>query len=76
MLPLTVERRALLPAHYGVGHLLTLRYRRLCESGFIPGCLYTLSRWYKKDEISKRFAIYFFGNNLATALSGLLSAGM
>lgn len=55
--------------------LIRLGYR-LCESGFIPGSLYTVSRWYKKDEISKRFAIYFFGNNLATALSGLLSAGM
>lgn len=49
---------------------------RLCESGFIPAGLFTLSRWYKKDEISKRFAVFFFGNNLATALSGLLASGM
>lgn len=48
----------------------------LCESGFIPAGLYTLSRWYKKDEISKRFSIYFFGNNIAAALSGLLGYGM
>ncbi|KAF3769457.1 putative MFS transporter [Cryphonectria parasitica EP155] len=48
----------------------------LCESGFIPAGLYTLSRWYKKSEISKRYAIYFFGNNLATAISGLLASGI
>ncbi|ROV89499.1 hypothetical protein VSDG_08513 [Cytospora chrysosperma] len=56
--------------------LVTRLLLGLCESGFIPAGLYTLSRWYKKDEISKRFSIYFFGNNIAAALSGLLGYGM
>ncbi|KUI65292.1 hypothetical protein VM1G_00787 [Cytospora mali] len=56
--------------------LVTRLLLGLCESGFIPAGLYTLSRWYKKDEISKRFSIYFFGNNLATAMSGLLGYGI
>lgn len=56
--------------------LVTRLLLGLCESGFIPAGLYTLSRWYKKDEISKRFSIYFFGNNIAAALSGLLGYGI
>ncbi|KAJ4391241.1 hypothetical protein N0V93_004858 [Gnomoniopsis smithogilvyi] len=61
----------------GLGPFLATRFLLgLCESGFIPAGLFTLSRWYKKDEISKRFAVFFFGNNLATALSGLLASGI
>jgi len=46
------------------------------EAGFIPGGLYTLSQWYKGSELSKRFALYFMGNGLATASGGLLAYGI
>lgn len=49
---------------------------RLLESGFIPGGLFTLSLWYKGGELSKRFALYFIGNGLATAAGGLLAYAM
>ncbi|KAL9096526.1 MAG: hypothetical protein Q9165_001523 [Trypethelium subeluteriae] len=48
----------------------------LCESGFIPAGLYTITRWYKRDETSKRFAWFFIGNMLAQALSGIIAYGV
>jgi MFS family permease len=61
----------------GLGGFLSTRLIiGLCESGFIPGALYTVTRWYKKDETSKRFAIFFIGNMTAAATTGLLAYGM
>ena len=61
----------------GLGAYLSTRLLLgLCEAGFIPGGLYVLSTYYKKEETGRRFAIYFFGNNLATACAGLLAYGM
>ncbi|KAF7562300.1 hypothetical protein G7046_g1807 [Stylonectria norvegica] len=48
----------------------------LCEAGFIPAGLYTITRWYKKDETSKRFSWFFIGNQSAAASSGLISYGI
>lgn len=56
-------------------YILTLR-QRLCEAGFIPAGLYTITRWYKREETSKRFAWFFIGNMLAGACTGLLAYGM
>ncbi|THY34680.1 alternative sulfate transporter [Aureobasidium pullulans] len=62
---------------HGLGAYLSTRLLLgLCEAGFIPGGLYTLSLYYKKEETSKRFAIYFFGNNFASACTGLLAYGI
>lgn len=47
----------------------------LAESGFIPGGLYTLSRWYTQDELAKRTAIFFFGPSVSAAFGSLISAG-
>lgn len=49
---------------------------RFCESGFIPAGLFTITRWYKRDETSKRFAWYFLGNMTAGACSGIIAYGM
>lgn len=35
-----------------------------------------MTRWYKRTETSKRFSIFFLGNMLASALSGLIAFGM
>ncbi|GAB7352530.1 hypothetical protein MBLNU459_g2923t2 [Dothideomycetes sp. NU459] len=62
---------------HGLGSYLSTRLLLgLCEAGFIPGGLYTLSTYYKQEETSKRFAIYFFGNNFASACTGLLAYGI
>ncbi|CAH0042809.1 unnamed protein product [Clonostachys rhizophaga] len=48
----------------------------ICECGYIPAGLYTMTRFYKKDEISKRFAVFFLGNMVANAGAGLLAFGI
>ena len=47
-----------------------------CESGYIPGAIYTLSTWYTKTELAKRVAILFFGMFGANAISPLLASGI
>lgn len=47
----------------------------LGESGFIPGSLYTLSRWYTQDELAKRTVIFFWGSSISGAFGSLISAG-
>ncbi|KAJ5086246.1 hypothetical protein NUU61_007553 [Penicillium alfredii] len=47
-----------------------------CEGGFIPGALYYLSTWYKKDETSVRTSLSFYGQMFASATSSLISAGL
>lgn len=47
----------------------------LAESGFIPGSLYILSRWYTQDELAKRTTIFFFGPSISAAFGSLISAG-
>lgn len=62
---------------HGKGAFLATRMLLgMMESGFIPGGLYTLSLWYKGPELSKRFALYFMGNGLATAAGGLIAYGI
>lgn len=48
----------------------------LCEAGFIPGALYTMSTWYKRTETSLRVSVFFLGNLLASALTSLIGAGI
>ncbi|KAL2864379.1 major facilitator superfamily domain-containing protein [Aspergillus lucknowensis] len=47
----------------------------LGENGFIPGGLYTLSRWYLPNELTQRTAIYFLGPSTSAAFESLISAG-
>ncbi|KAK4152818.1 putative transporter [Chaetomidium leptoderma] len=47
-----------------------------CESGYIPGAIFTLSTWYTKTELAKRVAILFFGMFGANAISPLLASGI
>ncbi|KAK3393538.1 alternative sulfate transporter [Podospora didyma] len=61
----------------GVGaYMATRLLLGLCEAGFIPAGLYTITRWYKRDETSKRFSWFFIGNMLAVACSGLIAYGI
>jgi len=47
----------------------------MAESGFIPGGLYTLSRWYTEDELTSRTAAFFFGPSISAAFGSLISSG-
>lgn len=33
----------------------------LAEAGYIPEAVYTFSTWYRKRELAKRVAVFFFG---------------
>ncbi|OJJ95144.1 hypothetical protein ASPACDRAFT_36836 [Aspergillus aculeatus ATCC 16872] len=56
--------------------LVTRLLLGLLEGGFIPGALYYLSQWYKRDEISFRTTLFFYGQMFAGATSSLISAGL
>ncbi|GAD96777.1 conserved hypothetical protein [Paecilomyces variotii No. 5] len=58
------------------GYLVTRILLGLCEAGFIPGALYTMSTWYKKSETSLRISLFFLGNLLASATVSLIGAGI
>lgn len=57
-------------------YLVTRILLGLCEAGFIPGALYTMSTWYKRDESSLRVSIFFLGNLFASALTRLIGAAI
>ncbi|KAI1853753.1 hypothetical protein JX266_001737 [Neoarthrinium moseri] len=58
------------------GFLTTRLLLGLCESGFIPGALYTMSTWYKKSETSLRVSIFYLGGILAAGVTTLIGAGI
>ncbi|KAK8215909.1 alternative sulfate transporter [Phyllosticta capitalensis] len=61
----------------GVGaYMATRLLLGLMEAGFIPASLYAITTWYKSSEMSVRFALFFFGNYIAQACSGLIAYGV
>ncbi|MBW0483532.1 hypothetical protein O181_023247 [Austropuccinia psidii MF-1] len=46
------------------------------ESGFMPGVLFFLASWYRKNELTKRIGILYSSGVLAGAFSGLISGGI
>ncbi|KAH7379550.1 major facilitator superfamily domain-containing protein [Pyrenochaeta sp. MPI-SDFR-AT-0127] len=58
------------------GFLVSRSFLGLCEAGYIPGGIYTLSTWYTKRELGKRVAVFFFGMFGGNAISPLLASGI
>lgn len=58
------------------GFLVSRLILGLAEAGYIPGAVYTLSTWYKKRELAKRVAIFFFGMFGGNAISPILASGI
>ncbi|KAI5449863.1 hypothetical protein NCC49_003979 [Naganishia albida] len=48
----------------------------VAEAGMLPGIAYYLSRWYTKDELAFRLALYIVCAPLAGAFGGLLASGI
>ncbi|KAL2871213.1 major facilitator superfamily domain-containing protein [Aspergillus lucknowensis] len=46
------------------------------EAGFLPGCVYLISMYYKRYELQWRLTLFFTSSILAGAFSGLLAYGM
>ncbi|KAF7888245.1 uncharacterized protein EAF02_002786 [Botrytis sinoallii] len=55
------------------GFLATRFLLGLCESGFIPGTLWYLTKWYTKRELGKRTVLFFIGSYTANLLNGLIA---
>jgi len=62
--------------HNYASFLVTRILLGITECGYIPGALYTLSTYYKRSELATVTAIFFLGNTLASATSGLLAYGI
>ncbi|KAI8665924.1 MFS domain-containing protein [Fusarium keratoplasticum] len=61
----------------GYGAYLATRFLLgICECGYIPAALFTITRFYKQEETSKRFGIFFVGNMAANGAAGLLAFGI
>ncbi|EOD45386.1 putative mfs transporter protein [Neofusicoccum parvum UCRNP2] len=48
----------------------------ITEAPFYPGALYMLSMFYTRKEMATRMSIFYTGNMLASAFSGLIAAGI
>jgi len=58
-------------------HLIILRvFVGIMEAGFAPGILLIISSWYKRDEQSKRFAVFISAAILSGAFGGLLAGAI
>ncbi|WVW81041.1 hypothetical protein I302_103032 [Kwoniella bestiolae CBS 10118] len=45
------------------------------EAVFFPGVIYLLSAWYKKNELGRRIAGLYIGQQVGNAFGGLIAAG-
>lgn len=58
-------------------HLIILRiFVGVLESGFAPGILLIISSWYKRNEQSRRFAVFMSAAILSGAFGGLLAGAI
>jgi MFS family permease len=48
----------------------------LVEAPFFPGSLFYLSKWYTKEELAKRNAIFYAGSLVSGAFGSLIAAGI
>ncbi|KAK6823155.1 hypothetical protein RU639_006012 [Aspergillus parasiticus] len=48
----------------------------LVEAPFMAGVLFYLSKWYKKDELNLRMAIFYSGSLISGAFGNLIAAGI
>jgi MFS family permease len=58
------------------GLLVARFFLGLVEGGLIPGVVLVMSRFYKRDQIQLRFALFFTAASLTGAFSGLLASAI
>ncbi|KAG1756627.1 MFS general substrate transporter [Suillus paluster] len=46
------------------------------EAAFFPGAAFLLSRWYKRNELGLRMALFFCGNSISYAFGPLVASGI
>ncbi|KDQ28475.1 hypothetical protein PLEOSDRAFT_1041641 [Pleurotus ostreatus PC15] len=58
------------------GALLCRFFLGAVEAAFMPGALFLLSRWYKRNELGLRAAILFCGSFVSNAFGSLIASGI
>lgn len=58
------------------GFISTRFFLGLVESGFIPGCIFYMSMWYKRNEQNYRIALLLSTATLAGAFGGIFAFGI
>ncbi|KAF4562990.1 hypothetical protein EYR40_007295 [Pleurotus pulmonarius] len=58
------------------GALLCRFFLGAVEAAFMPGALFLLSRWYKRNELGLRSAILFCGSFVSNAFGSLIASGI
>jgi MFS family permease len=48
----------------------------IAEAGVYPGCVYTISRFYRPEEAQSRFAVFVGSTTMAGAFGGLLASAI
>ncbi|KAL3489562.1 major facilitator superfamily domain-containing protein [Aspergillus germanicus] len=67
----------LVVAVFNFGGLLAIRwFLGMAESAFFPLVIYYLTTFYRRGELARRLAIFYAGQSIASAFSGLLSFGV
>ncbi|TIB68010.1 hypothetical protein E3Q23_04448, partial [Wallemia mellicola] len=59
-----------------VGILLTRLFLGFVEAAFLPGAMFLLSKWYKKNELGVRMTLLYCGNLISNAFGNLIAAGI
>ncbi|KIY63519.1 sugar transporter [Cylindrobasidium torrendii FP15055 ss-10] len=59
-----------------VGALLTRFFLGFVEAAFLPGALFLISKWYKREELGLRNALLFCGNIISNAFGSLIASGI
>ncbi|KIY63341.1 sugar transporter [Cylindrobasidium torrendii FP15055 ss-10] len=59
-----------------VGALMTRFFLGFVEAAFLPGSLFLLSKWYKREELGLRNALLFCGNIISNAFGTLIASGI
>lgn len=58
------------------GGFLTARFfLGVVDCGLIPGCIFYMSMWYKRNEQVSRISLFLSSSALAGTFSGLLVSG-
>ncbi|KAG6812331.1 hypothetical protein H0H92_003415 [Tricholoma furcatifolium] len=63
-----------IPSFFGA--LCTRFFLGFVEAAFFPGALFLISKWYKKNELSKRTAYLYCGNLISNAIGTLLASAI
>jgi len=58
------------------GALVTRFFIGFSEAPFIPGALFLVSKWYKRDELGQRTALLLCGFLLSNAFGSLMASGI